>query len=158
LQDFLIALVGASAGWYLNHITMIASEDASQLESLIDEVNDCSVALEKYWLCKPSGLEEERALAAVVNARFAALAVFYDEASNLLSIKRLREYQLLQMRLFNEGTGGDFESQKRDLDPPRSIESYRISREIVREIRIGRRERLSPVYRLYNYFRNLTST
>lgn len=124
----------------------------ARLSGIIYEVEECSLALEKYWLCKPTNLDHELTLAATVRARFAALGVFYGEAGKLLSLPRVREYQMKQLALYKEGTGGDFENTKRDLDCARAIESYRLSREIVQCLRLGRRERLSPLHRIAKYW------
>lgn len=148
MSELLIAAFSGVAGGYLNHISVSLSEDAALLSGYIEDVEECSNAVERYWLLKPGDANEEIACAALVRARFAALAVFYGEATNRLSSERLKQYQVLQVRFFKEGTGGQFEGNNRQIDAERAIEAHRISREIVQVLRLARREQLAPLHRL----------
>jgi len=153
VNEILIAALSGLAGGYINHFSAVLSEDAAMLSGYIEDVEACAEAVEKYWLSKPNSLDEETISAALVRGRFSALAVFYGEAGKRLSMKRLREYQVLQVRFFKEGTGGDFESKGRGIDAERAIEAHKLSREIVNVLRLARREQLSPLYHLLSVFK-----
>ncbi len=144
MKEILIGIIGGFAGWFLSQFSMLASENAAVINGYIDEVEACSKAVENYWLANPDIEGEERILAAIVRARFAALGVFYGEAPSYLRKCHLQKFHMLQVQFFNTGTGGDFEGHDRKIEPELAIEAYRISREIVQVLRLARREQLSP--------------
>ena len=142
-EKLVLAFIGVVLGWFASHQRSILSENANIISEHIRDVEKFSDVLQSYWLSQPADLDEELIAAAKVRAYHAALTTFYGEAEKRLSLKRIRDYQLIQMRLYKVGLGGDFETDGRLFDAAAAIESYELISQLVHVLRLARKEQYS---------------
>lgn len=136
-------VLGFALGWFANWQKSIISENANIINEHIEDIKAFSDVLREYWLSSSQSLDDELLAAAKVKALHAGLAAFYGEAGSRLSLKRFRTYQVQQLRLFEAGLGGGFETNGRKYDASRAIECCELSSELIHTLRLARKEQLS---------------
>tara|TARA_R100000687_G_scaffold83448_1_gene86208 strand:- start:743 stop:1225 length:483 start_codon:yes stop_codon:yes gene_type:complete len=142
-EGLILTIFGAAVGWFLNQYKVVVSENASLIKSHIVDIEGFADAAQVYWLTEPETLRDEKVLSAKLKAKHAAIAIFHGEAEKRLTIERLRQYQMLQLRLFKVSTGGSFETAGREIDPIRAIEAYEISAQLIHILRFAAKEQVS---------------
>lgn len=148
LTELVILILGAVGGWLANSQASKLSENATLIDDHIQDMMAFSTALEEYWLSEPKDLKEESIAAARVKGKHLAISQFYGFAEERLPLNHLREYQVLQLRLFQTGLGGKFETAEREADPDIAVDCVAISSQIIQVLRAGRREQLSIFWQL----------
>ena len=143
----MLALFGALIGWLASWHRYHVAEKANQINDHIKDVERFAEELRVHWTTTYSGSgdEQQRIAIAKIKSLHASISSFYGEAEERLGGNRHRKYQVLQLRLFNCGMGGEFETIGRDFCEETAIETQRLSWEIIQNLRNARREQ----YRLF---------
>lgn len=143
MEKVFFAIFGVIVGWIASQYRLVISENANLINEHVRDMESFSDSIQEYWLTPANSLDEELIMAARVRAKHAAVSVFYGEAMKRLTVSRLREYQVLQVRLFKTAMGGDFETKDRPVSPIIAIESYQLCSEIIHGLRLARKEQIS---------------
>lgn len=153
-EKILLTLFGATVGWFLSWHRYRVAENANLISDHIKDVERFASELLAHWTKSFQGgdANEHRREIAKIRSLHASISSFYGEAELRLGINRYRDYQVLQLRLFKCGMGGNFESIGRDHCEETAIETQRLSWELIQSLRIARREQYSLLGWMKSYF------
>lgn len=142
-----LMMLSAAIGWFLSWQRFQTSENANIINDHIKDIERFSEVLRIHWLKSYTDIEpiEQKREIAEVKSLYISIQTFYGEAEKRLGRSRYRSYQVLQLRLFNVGMGGDFESIGRDFSEATAIDSQQISWNLIHSLRIARREQYNLV-------------
>lgn len=144
-----IGLIAVSAfiGWTLSWQRFQTSENANIINDHIKDIERFSDVLRKHWLKSYTDVDviDQKREIAEIKSMYISISTFYGEAEKRLGHSRYRSYQMSQVRLFNVGMGGDFESIGRGFSEVTAIESQQLSWELIHSLRIARREQYSLI-------------
>lgn len=154
-EKIALALFGAMVGWLLSWHRYRVAENANLISDHISDMERFAEALRVHWTTSytKSDPDEHKGDIAKIKAQHTSISSFYGEAQSRLGIKRFRDYQVKQLRLFRVGMGGDFESIGREIDEDAAIESQIIAWDIIQSLRAARREQyglMAAVHSLWN--------
>ena len=141
-EKLTLALFGAFVGWLLSWHRYRVAENANLISDHIADMERFNDALRVHWTTsyQDKSVDAHRGDIAKIKAIHASISSFYGEAESRLGTTRFKNYQVLQLRLFNVGLGGDFESLGRSIDEHAAIYTQVIAWEIIQSLRAARRE------------------
>ncbi len=147
LENIALALFGAVVGWLLSWHRYFVAENANLIRDHISDMERFAEALRGHWTTSytKSSEEEHKGDIARIKALHTSITSFYGEAQSILGMDRFRDYQVLQLRLFRFGMGGDFETIRREMNEDSAIETQIIAWEIIQSLRAARREQYGIV-------------
>lgn len=154
-EKITLALFGAMVGWLLSWHRYRVAENATLISDHISDMERFADALRKHWSTsyKDASEESHRGDIATIKAMHASISSFYGEAEIRLGTSRYREYQVLQLRLFKAGLGGDFESICRSVNEGAAIDTQVIAWEIIQSLRAARRDQYGLRAALYSVWK-----
>ncbi|WP_126138477.1 hypothetical protein [Tritonibacter mobilis] len=150
-----LALFGALVGWLLSWHRYRVAENANLINDHIADMERFAEALRVHWTTsyKHVAPDVHRADIAKIKAQHTSVSSFYGEAESRLGTASFRNYQVLQLRLFTVGMGGDFETVSRSVDENAAIDSQVIAWEIIQSLRSARREQYGLMAAIHSTWR-----
>ena len=157
-EKFSLALFGAMVGWFLSWHRYRVAENANLISDHILDMERFADALRTHWATsyKAISADTQKSDIATIKAMHVSISSFYGEAEARLGTSRYREYQVLQLRLFKVGLGGDFESICRNVDEGAAIETQVIAWEIIQSLRAARRDQFGLRSALYSTWKRFS--
>lgn len=142
LEKISLALFGAIVGWLLSWHRYRVAENANLISDHISDMERFAEALRVHWTTSYANADPDEHIGdiAKIKAQHSSISSFYGEAQSRLGMKRFRDYQVKQLRLFRVGMGGDFESVGRKMNEDSAIDSQIIAWDIIQSLRAARRE------------------
>lgn len=142
LERLSLALIGAAIGWFLSWHRYRVAENANLISDHIKDIEAFSEELLGHWTTSytDDAKQEQKLAIAKIKALHVSLNAFYGYGEERLGRERYRSYQVLMLRLFNVGLGGEFETIGRDYCADTAIDTQEIVGELVQMLRIARRE------------------
>lgn len=141
-EKIALALFGAAIGWLLSWHRYRVAENANLISDHISDMERFAEALRVHWTTSYANStdEQHKCDIAKIKALHTSVTSFYGEARSRLGINRYRDYQVKQLRLFEAGLGGEFETVLRGMDEAAAIDSQIVSWDIIQNLRAARRE------------------
>ncbi len=147
-STIITAVIGAAAGviggWFLARHSFRSTENVNLINDHIKDVECFADKLLEHWTTSfQKDKTTHRCEIAKVKSLHVSITSFYGEARQRLGTESYRNYEVLQLKLFKIGMGGNFETVGRHFCLNTAIETQRLSWELIQSLRIARKKQYS---------------
>jgi len=140
-MDLAIPLIAGLVGAFLTYLfQVILSVQAANQAAISDQIDDLrriEALATEYWLTEAEKKQQNERLAAQLRGAIMASSSFEEVGPRILGC-RFKRYTELTVKLDEIVTGGDFESERKNVDYGRVAATMRVTGELVSHLRFCR--------------------